>query len=613
MNEENSFQVKPPSNSPSGRPISLRRNEIIQKDGPEIPYVWTQIQKEQKKIIEAPNERAKEQHKTDLVLKVRAAVDNPKKIEEDDDSEVDDDIIEIKSKIDTLLDEHKHRTQENETNLVELRIVLDNLTSSIDQDSENEQIDESTKYIGQVQEGQNRLQESINYLVKGAAQLFMQKNHVKIEKLRSDINDITFLTSQVDEQIRIKNSLLEEKLDSIAKIDASNAILRRRIEGTKNEIRAIAGQDFENIPELARTYNDTMKKILEEETELTKQLWNLQSQLEKEKKEQVQMGLLYQKVKDHPIRVAQLTEEMEAKISQLRSQLYEKEKQNSLERGQTALQYQTETQRLVMQARKEREEQLFSLKTTQIQNLLQAEKQSRDDKIRLITGANSNLSGNKSFKQKLMQFENESKSLVTDFENSVKQIKQDFQQAERRVKKEQEQQIQELEEKGKQERKGLESEVSMLDAALSAKNEQYQHSQAKLQQLQDQLTQLKEKIARIEVNNQQLENSLYGSTNKTEDLMQMLIENEKRKEEEKRLICRELMESFSSLAYFMVLTGEKEGDWVEEAKICYKEAIDACESSNNMHVPVPFERSRPTLQDVLNSRKSKSKRRKSFS
>lgn len=610
MTDEPIFKVKPPSDAPSGRPVSMRRADIIQKDGPEIPFVWTQIQKEQKKIIEAPSERAKEQNKTDLVLKVRAAVENPKKADEE--SDPDDDIIEIKSKIDMLLDEHKHRTQENETNLVELRIVLDNLTTNIDKDTENEQIDESKKYIGQVQEGQNRLQESINYLVKGAAQLFMQKNKVKIEKLRSDINDIAFLTSQVDEQIRIKNSLLEEKLDSIAKIDASNAILRRRIEGTKNEIRAIAGQDFENIPELARTYNDTMKKILDEETELTKQLWNLQSQLEKEKKEQVQMALLYQKVKDHPIRVAQLTEEMESKISQLRAQLFEKEKANSQERGQTALQYQTETQRLVMQARKEREEQLFALKTNQIQALLQAEKQSRDDKIRLITGANSNLSGSKQFKQKLAQFESESKALVNNFEQSIKQIKMDFQQAERRVKKEQEQQIQEMEEKGRNERKGLESEVSMLEAALSAKNEQYQHSQAKLQQLQEQLTQLKEKIARIEVNSQQLENSLYGSATNSEDLMQMLMENEKRKDEEKRLICRELMDSITALSYFMVLSGEKEGDWVSESRICYQEALDACESSKSMHVPIPFERSRPKLEDVLASGRTSTGRRNSF-
>ena len=98
-------------------------------------------------------------------------------------------------------------------------------------------------------------------------------NRIKIDKLRSDINDLTYMTSQVDEQIRAKNEILEERLSSSAKIDSTNAVLRRRIESTKNEIRAIAGQDFEDIPELARTYQDTMKRILSEEVELTKQLW----------------------------------------------------------------------------------------------------------------------------------------------------------------------------------------------------------------------------------------------------------------------------------------------------------------------------------------------------
>ena len=610
------FAVRPPQEAPSRR-LNGRR-DAVRQSSPEIPFVWSEIQKEQERITEAPLERAKEQNKTDLVLKVRAATENPKKIAEDitsdnEDLEAeDDDLIEIRSKIETLLDEHRIRATENESNLVELRIVLDNLMTNISEESETGQIEEATKYMGQVQDGQNRLQESINYLVKGAAQLFIQKNKVKVDKLRSDINDIAFLTSQVDEQIRVKNGILEDKLNASAKIDASNAILRRRIESTKNEIRSIAGQDFESIPELARTYNDTMKRVLQEEVDLTKQLWQLQSQLEKEKKEQVQMTLMYQKVKDHPIKVAQLKEEMEAKISKLRQELFDKEKANSLARGQTALQFQTETQKLVMQARKEREEQLFALKTNQIQALLQAEKQARDDKVRLISSANSNLSGNRAFKAKLGQFDKESKQLVEQFEQKVKQIKIEFQQSERKIKKEQEQEIQAEEEKGAKERKGLETEVAMLESSLQAKNEQYQHSSAKLNQLQEQLTQLKEKIARLEVANQQLESSLDGNGNDADEIMIMLQENEKRKLAEKQNVMREMLDAITGLAYFMALTGEKEGDWVNEARECYAEALAICESQKPVHIPIPFNREKITIDQIMNSERPKIKRRKSL-
>ena len=610
------FAVHPPQEAPSRR-LNARR-DADRQSSPEIPFVWKEIQKEQERITEAPLERAKEQNKTDLVLKVRAATENPKKIADDipsdnEDLEAEDeDLIEIRSKIETLLDEHRIRATENESNLVELRIVLDNLMTNINEESETGQIEEATKYMGQVQEGQNRLQESINYLVKGAAQLFIQKNKVKVDKLRSDINDIAFLTSQVDEQIRVKNGILEDKLNSSAKIDASNAILRRRIESTKNEIRSIAGQDFESIPELARTYNDTMKRVLQEEVDLTKQLWQLQSQLEKEKKEQVQMTLMYQKVKDHPIKVAQLKEEMEAKVSKLRQELFDKEKANSLARGQTALQFQTETQKLVMQARKEREEQLFALKTNQIQALLQAEKQARDDKVRLISSANSNLSGNRAFKSKLNQFDKESKQLVDQFEQKVKQIKLEFQQSERKIKKEQEQEIQAEEEKGAMERKSLESEVAILESSLQAKNEQYQHSSAKLTQLQEQLTQLKEKIARLEVANQQLESSLDGNGNDADEIMIMLQENEKRKLAEKQNAMREMLDAITGLAYFMSLTGEKEGDWVNEARECYAEALQICESTKAVRVPIPFNREKITADQLMNENRPKIKRRKSL-
>ena len=79
-----------------------------------------------------------------------------------------------------------------------------------------------------------------------------------------------------------------------------------------------------------------------------------------------------------------------------------------------------------MHARKKREEQLFALKTTQIQALIQAEKQARDGEVHLISSANSNLFGNRAFKAKLGQFDRESKQLVTQFEQTVKHNKNEL-------------------------------------------------------------------------------------------------------------------------------------------------------------------------------------------
>ncbi|OHT06380.1 hypothetical protein TRFO_05576 [Tritrichomonas foetus] len=569
---------------------------------------------EQKKIIAAPSERAKEQKKADINVRVKAALppSNTENISnEGNDRE---DLLEIRAKIENLLDEQQLRASENESNLVELRLVLENLNYHFHESPDNVQIEEVSRYMTQVQHGQEKLQESISYLVKGAAQLFLQKNKMKIDKLRSEISNLTFMTSQVDEQIREKNELLEERLNTSAKIDATNAVLRRRIETTKNEIRAIAGQDFENIPELARTYQETMKKILAEEVELTKQLWAVQQQLEKEKKDQVQLSLMYQKVKDHPIRMAQLNEEMEAKIAALRNELFEKEKQASQQRGQVAMNYQNETQKMVIQARKEREEQLFELKLQQIQQLMQAEKQSREEKSHMIASANSNLSQNRAFKAKIAQFDRENKQLMDSYDQTVKKLKMEFAQSERKMKREHDAKIQEAMERTRLERQSLKNEVAAMEMSLAAKNEQFQHSSKKLQELQNQLAQLKEKIARYDISNRQLEKTIGGNSAESEELMNLLNENRNRKLEEKNMVKRRLMDVISSLAYFMVLSGEVEGDWLKEAQECYEQAVAECETDSRAvrKIPVPFHRIHKSKKELFEDRPLK-KRRESFS
>ena len=640
------FQVRPPSEehpaNPSARPSASRLIAPVLPDDDlfEIPSVWTQIKSEQKKIISAPSERAKEQKKVDTNLRIKAAIpdsaissaqqptessnQNEQQNENNDDEDPREGLLEIRAKIESLLDEQENRASENESNLLELRMILENLNYHFHESPDNVQIDDVSRYMSQVQDGQEKLQESINYLVKGAAQLFLQKNRMKIEKLRSDINDLTYMTSQVDEQIRAKNELLEERLSSSAKIDSTNAVLRRRIESTKSEIRAIAGQDFEDIPELARTYQDTMKRILSEEVELTKQLWSVQQQLEKEKKDQVQLSLMYQKVKDHPLRMAQLTEEMETKVSSLRNELFEKEKEASQQRGQVALNYQNETQKLIIQARKEREEQLFELKMQQITQLMQAEKQSREEKSSMILNANPNLSQNKSFKAKVQLFDRETKNLMDSYEATVKQLKNEFSQSERRMKREHDIKIQEALEQTRIEREGLENEVAAMELALSAKNEQYKHSSKKLEELQTQLTQLKEKIARYDVSNKQLEkaigddqngNSASAADSESDELMNLLNDNKTRKIEEKNLVKRRLLDIISSLAYFMVLSGEvPEGDWLKEAKECYEVAIAECEADSRAvkKIPIPFYRVHKPKEELFENRPIK-KRRESFS
>jgi chromosome segregation ATPase len=524
-------------------------------------------------------------------------------------------LIEIRTRIESLLDEQETRASENESNLSELRLILENLNTDFTEAPDPDDVEESSKSIAEVQTGQEKLQQSISLLVRGAAQLFLQKNRVKVEKLRAEISDMTYMTTQIDGQIKVKNALLEERLNSSSKIDATNSTLRRRVESTKNEIRAIAGQDFENIPELARTYQETMKRILAEEVELTKQLWNVQQQLEKEKKEQTQLAAMYQKVKDHPIRMAQLQEELDGKLSVLRNELFEKEKLASQQRGQLATTYQNETQRLVIQARKEREEQLFTLKTAQLHQLIQAEKQAQEEKMGMINQAASGLSSNRAFKAKMASFDRETKGLMESYEQQIKKLQVEFAQAERRMKREHEAKIQAAEEKARVEKRALESEVQVMETTLAAKDAQYEHSSRKLETLQGQLIQLKERIARYDISNQQLEKAIGGSTLECDELMNLLKENKRNKIEEKNAVKRKLMDVISSIAYFMVLSGESEGDWMKEATECYEEALKECEAEGTTvkHVPVPFRRDRAGAVELLTAAGGKKRKRRASS
>jgi hypothetical protein len=207
------FTPRPPSGaSRSGRPSARALlSQISVNEPPELPSVWTEIQSERRRIIEAPAARAAEQQKTDLSLRVKTAVAPPASDSsipsaEDDDFDT---LLEIRTHIEQLLDEQQSRATENETNLGELRLILDNLKFHVDDSNGDADIEDSAKYVTEVQNDQLKLQDSIRFLVRGAAQLFMHKNRLKIDRLRSEITDMTYLTSQVDEQIRLKNAVLE--------------------------------------------------------------------------------------------------------------------------------------------------------------------------------------------------------------------------------------------------------------------------------------------------------------------------------------------------------------------------------------------------------------------
>jgi hypothetical protein len=513
---------------------------------------------------------------------------------EADESEEDDEnnLFCVRSRIEGLIANQQSRAIENEQNLNELKMVLENMNYHFIEPEEQIEVSDADKYIGQVQDGQERLEAATDALVKGAAELFVRRNRAKLEDIRSQISDLVCLTSQIDEEIRVKNELLEEKLNSNARIDATNQILRRRIESTKNEIRAIAGQDFEDIPELARTYQETMKRILGEEVELSKQKWAAQEQLEREKKDQVQMSLMYQKIKEHPLRMAQLQEELESKLAVLRTELFEKEKMASRERGQVALSYQNETQRLIIQARKDREEKLFNLKFTQIQQLLLAEKQSREEKLLILNSANPELASSRQFKVKVQQLDRESKTLVSSYEQAIRKAKQEFQESERKMRRDHDVRIQAAQEEAQSERRDLEAEVQLLERTLSAKNIHYEESSQKLRSLQSELADLKERIARFDVSYQQVEKATAGNSMAADGVLELIVENRDRKIEEKNMVKKRMFDVLMSLSYFRVLVGEAQGDWIAEARTCYELALKECEFDveNLENLPVPFSR-----------------------
>jgi chromosome segregation ATPase len=250
---------------------------------------------------------------------------------------------------------------------------------------------------------------------------------------------------------------------------------------------------------------------------------------------------------------------------------------------------------------------------TQIEQLLQTEKQSREEKMAVITQTNATLASNRQFKQKVTQFDRESKILVDSYEQTVKRLKMEFSQSEKRMKREHDMRIQTAEEEARLERKALENEVAQMELTLAAKDAQYQHSCAKLESLQNQLSQLKERIARYDISNRQLERAIGTKTIETDELMTLLRENKRNKMEEKNAVKRRLLDVITSLAYFMVLSGEKEGDWMTEAESCYRMALEECESDQPQVrvVPIPFARQK-TAEAIINRPPEKRARRDSF-
>ena len=83
--------------------------------------------------------------------------------------------------------------------------------------------------------------------------------------------------------------------------------------------------------------------------------------------------------------------------------------------------------------------------------------------------------------------------------------------------------------------------------------------------------------------------------------------------EEKNYAKRKLLDILSSLAYFMVLSGEVVGDWVKEAHECYEIAISECENgiSGINKIPIPFNRIHKSYNELFEDRPKK-KRRESF-
>jgi len=122
-------------------------------------------------MIAAPAERAKKQTKADISLRVKTAVTtglNPdggaRGVADDDDFGS---LLEIRMRIEGLLEEQQVRASENETNLIELRLIHGNLNAQFSGEPSDVELSEVTKYMSQVQEVQERLQESIAFLVKG--------------------------------------------------------------------------------------------------------------------------------------------------------------------------------------------------------------------------------------------------------------------------------------------------------------------------------------------------------------------------------------------------------------------------------------------------------------
>ena len=547
------------------------------------------IQEEQEIINQETTEKITEINKTDISPHVEHEIYHNNMIPDGiDDSEDNYDKFMIRSKINSLLYECGTKPEEYESSLHELKIMLDNVNTSGIPNSEGKHIIEAAHNTSNVQNGQVCSQESIDNLISGAAKLFIQKNKVKVEKLNSSINEIALMTAEVDEQIKTKRKLLEEKLKTSSSIDEANAELRKKIENTKNEIGFVGGRNLESTPSHTESYQETIKNILEEEIDLTKKLMQYQLELEYEKKKHKQLANLFQEIKDHPIKVHKLRKDQEAKISALKRELYEKEKGNSFQLAQAAIDYQEESQRLLFEARKEREEQLFQIKMNQIQNLLKSEKQSHEEKNKFITSLNPKFLNNRSFKDKLRLYNEENKHVILQYENRLRSINNEFSTIEKRIKREHDVKIREADFKTKSEYTILEAEIRSMENSFKFKNDQYLASTEILNEIKSQLLSLKKKIAKSQFSNVEHGTVLSDNVTSGEELKQILIEKDKRENSARGESSRALLDSITSLSYLMVLSGEKEGDWLEESRRCYLLANQICEESGDFIVPLPF-------------------------
>jgi hypothetical protein len=107
-----------------------------------------------------------------------------------------------------------------------------------------EQFADSAVIVAEAQENQTRFHESRS----------ANCNNIKVHKLRSGINNVGFLISQFEEQIRLKTTILDTKRKNLSKINSSNARISSRVETIKGKFESLAGHHYESILDFAKNY-----------------------------------------------------------------------------------------------------------------------------------------------------------------------------------------------------------------------------------------------------------------------------------------------------------------------------------------------------------------------